>query len=275
VVYHVAGLTRARNRAEFFRVNETGPAHVLDACRRPMTPPIVVLLSSLAAAGPATSGRPCIETDPARPISNYGHSKRAGELAALARAAELPVTIVRPPIVLGEGDVTGLTMFRWVARYGLHLNATRAAQRFSIIHVTDLVAGLILSAERGARLPVMPREPVTEAPAGRGYYFLTDPATPTFSELGQLIARTVGRQRFHDIRFPVPLVWSIAAVIEGLARVRRKATYLGLDKIRDALAGDWTCSLAKATVELGFAPAADLPQRLHETADWYRHEGWL
>ncbi len=282
VVYHVAGLTRARNRAEFFRVNETGTANVLDVCRRPTTPPAIVLLSSLAAAGPASNGRPRIEADPARPLSNYGRSKRAGELAAIARAAHLPITIVRPPIVLGPGDPTGLPIFRPVARRGLYLMATRKSQRFSIIHVADLVAGLVLAAEFGKRLPpglqtghVGEAIPATEAPEQRGCYFLTGPAMPTFSELGRMIAAAVGRRRILKIRFPVPLVWSIAAVVECLALLRGNATYVGLDKVRDALAGDWTCSAAKATAELGFAPAADLPQRLRETADWYRSAGWL
>ena len=287
VVYHVAGLTRARNRTEFFRVNESGTTGVLDVCRRAANPPVVVLLSSLAAAGPALENRPRIESDPARPLSNYGSSKRAGELAAIARAADAPITIIRPPIVLGEGDVVGLTMFRLVARRGLHLNATRRAQRFSIIHVADLVAGMILAAELGARLPATEQRTngekstrdtallTSERVDDRGCYFLTDPATPTFSELGLLVAAAVGRTRIRDIRFPVPLIWSLATAIEGLARVRRKATYLGIDKIRDALAGDWTCSAAKAAAEFGFAPAATLPQRLRETADWYRHEGWF
>ena len=50
---------------------------------------------------------------------------------------------------------------------------------------------------------------------------------------------------------------------------------LNVDKIREALAGDWTCSGLRAQQELGFQPRQSLQQRLNETADWYRSHGWV
>ncbi len=123
VVYHLAGLTRARNRAEFLSVNEAGVVNVLEACRKRTTPPVVVIVSSLAAAGPSKRDRPRTEADPPAPVSNYGRSKLAGELAAEARAGDLPITIVRPPIVLGEGDTMSLALFQMIAKSGIHVVA--------------------------------------------------------------------------------------------------------------------------------------------------------
>ena len=40
-----------------------------------------LFLSSMAASGPARNGRPSQEEDPPEPVSHYGRSKRAGELA--------------------------------------------------------------------------------------------------------------------------------------------------------------------------------------------------
>src|SRR5207245_884716 len=111
MVYHLAGIVRARSAAEFLRTNQAGVANMLDACSRRTSPPTVVIVSSLAAAGPSRNGRPRTEEEPLRPVSNYGQSKRAGELEALARAGDLPITIVRPPIVMGAGDAVGLTLF--------------------------------------------------------------------------------------------------------------------------------------------------------------------
>lgn len=43
-----------------------------------------------------------------QPVSNYGHSKLAGEQAARVLASELALTILRPPIVIGRSGS------RWV-----------------------------------------------------------------------------------------------------------------------------------------------------------------
>ena len=93
------------------------------------------------------------EADPPSPVSNYGHSKLAGELAAVARAGELPISIVRPPIVLGEGDATCCPLFKMIARTGVHLVAGGPDVQLSTIHVADLVEALIRAAELGQRLP--------------------------------------------------------------------------------------------------------------------------
>ena len=47
------------------------------------------------------------------------------------------------------------------------------------------------------------------------------------------------------------------------------------DKLREATAGSWAASAAKARGHLGFAPAAPLDTRLRETADWLRATGGL
>ena len=132
IVYHVAGCTQALAPRHFYRVNQHGVANVARVCAGQTTPPVLVSVSSLAAAGPAADGRPKTEADRAAPVSHYGHSKRAGERAAEAFAHRVPITIVRPPIVLGQSDRMGLPLFRSIARFGVHMVArasTAAASR--------------------------------------------------------------------------------------------------------------------------------------------------
>ncbi len=285
-VYHLAGAVRARSAGEFLRTNKMGVANLLDACRRPANPPTVVIVSSLAAAGPSPAGRPRTEDQPPQPVSNYGRSKRAGELEAVERAGDLPITIVRPPIVMGAGDTVSLTLFKMVGGVGLHLVPGWRRSKLSVMHVQDLVSALIAAAARGTRLP----PPETDSngsrtngdvlPAGqrvdpRGYYFLAGGCDPTYAELGRLIGDALGRSRTFVIAFPGPIVWPIAAGGEIWARIRRRAPFAGLDKAREALAGDWTCSAARAQSDLGFTPRAPITDWLRETVDWYRQQKWI
>jgi len=89
VVYHLAGALTARRPQDFQRVNSAGLAGLAEACAQRPDPPVLVILSSLAAGGPSPAGRPRTEEDPAGPVSHYGRSKLAGEQAARAHASHV------------------------------------------------------------------------------------------------------------------------------------------------------------------------------------------
>ena len=273
VVYHLAGVTKTHRAEEMRRVNEEGVRNMAEACAGRTTPPVLIVASSLAAAGPAPAGRLRSETDPPHPVSHYGRSKRAGEVAAESFAAALPVTIVRPPIVFGEEDRDMLQMFRPVALFGVHLVPGLGGRKVSLIHAADLAEALILAAERGTRLSGV--NPGEQAAAGRGYYFVAYDEHPTYRELGRRLADALERRMLVVVPSPALMTWTVAAVSELLSRLRRRPGIFNLDKAREATAGSWSCSAEAARRELGFQPAATLDERLRQTALWYRQEGWL
>jgi nucleoside-diphosphate-sugar epimerase len=271
IVYHLAGCTRARHRRQFFEVNCRGVAHVAQACAAQDRPPVLIHVSSQAAAGPAVGGRPRVESDPASPVSQYGRTKRLGECAAERLAHQVPITIVRPPMVVGEGDRLGLSLFRSVVRFHVHLTPGIGPRRFSLIHADDLVQLLILAAERGRRLP--PRDGQSH-PVSQGYYFAACEQDPTYADLGRLVAESVGR-RVLVIPTAMPVVRMLAAMGEMVSHVRHNPPVINLDKAREIAAGSWLCSAQTAREELGFAVGAPLIERLRQTTEWYCREGWL
>ena len=268
VVFHLAGLVKALRTVDFVRVNAGGVESVASACADRADPPVLVVVSSLAAAGPSAVDRPRVEGDCPTPVSAYGRSKLAGEQAAARYAGALPISIVRAPIVFGPGDRGVLEMFRPIARWGIHVVPGGGECRFSLIHVDDLVEGLLLVAEKGERL----RE---HGSPGQGVYFIAVEDHPTYAQLGQAIAKALGQKPPAVIRLPGPLLRLVGVGGKVMALVRRHHGWINSDKISEALAGSWACSSAKARAHLGWSPAAPLVDRLHETAQWYRQAGWL
>jgi nucleoside-diphosphate-sugar epimerase len=272
IVYHLAGLTMALTKREFFRVNQGGICNMAQVCAAQASPPVLVVASSLAAAGPAVDGRPKIESDPAEPVSEYGRSKRAGEKDLELLADRVPATIIRAPIVLGEGDHLGLPMFRSVNRFGIHVVPGRTPHLFSLIHAADLVELMILAAQRGKRLAPLGSQ---GSQAGDGYYFAACEEDLIYDDLGRLVGAALGRRRVFPLHVGKPAVWVVAAAVETVSQIMRRPLYLHFDKAREIIAGSWICSPRKAADDLGFSVKAPIAERLRQTADWYRSEGWL
>jgi len=273
VVFHAAGCTAALDRREYFFVNAEGTRHVAQACAAQPRPPVLVVVSSLAAAGPSPPGRPRTEEDPPQPVSAYGKSKLDAERAARRFADRVPTTIVRPPFVMGQRDAKGVEVYRAVRRLGVHANPGLAVHRFSLIHAEDLAQALILAAERGRRL--RPGNLPADDSDTTGIYFAACEENPSYIELGRMIAAEVGRPRAWMLRVPRPIVWLVGSWNEVVGRLRGKPLALNLDKVREALAGSWVCSTDRAYRELGFRVTTPLAERIRQTAQWYLQQGWI
>jgi len=265
VVYHLAGATKVLRPEQFMQVNAQGTAQIVAACAQRTTPPVLVMVSSLAAAGPAPNGRLRIEPDPPAPVSNYGRSKLAGEQFARSAAGRLPVTIVRPPIVIGVGDSNLTEYVEAIQKLHLHVVPTLQDYQYSLIDVQDLVPGIMLAGNRGRR--ILPAE--VNDDDQRGVYFLADDEHPTYAGLGRMIGTALNYNAIRVLHIPAWLSWMIGGASEFLARVRGRPSLFNSDKIREATAGSWACSAERAKAELGFRVAAPLETRMRNVAAAY------
>ena len=110
IIYHVAGLVAARRRGGVSRGQPGRDREPARGGRAAQARPRFVLVSSLAAGGPAPRGPPLTGDEPPHPVTAYGRSKLAAEGGG--SASSLPWTIVRPPIVYGPRDREVLKVFR-------------------------------------------------------------------------------------------------------------------------------------------------------------------
>ncbi len=271
LVFHVAGAISAFSRRALVRTNGVGTRNLVRACARQENPPIVTVVSSIAAAGPQQRGRVRTEADQPQPASNYGWSKRAGERAAERYADRVPITVVRPGVVFGPEDQSTLKIYQPIRDWGIHVLPSWKSPRLSYIEVNDLARLLQLAASKGQRLAPARQ---SQSP-DQGYYFACAAEYPDYIELGRMVQRALGRRHLFLLRLPRPIAYTVAGVNELIGRWKDEPQTVCIDKIREATSPDWACSPAKAARDLQFSTSKPLEDQVASTIAWYRQSGLL
>ncbi len=259
-VYHLAGVTKARTRKDYEAVNWVGTRNLMATCSK-TNPSVkrVILMSSLAACGPAHSDQPMREEDPLRPVSDYGRSKLLGERSALEFADRLPIVIIRPAAVYGPRDRDIYAFFR-LMRYRLNARLGKGERYVSLCHVHDLVKGAMLAAEK-------------EMPSGEAF-FISDGEVHSWSRVTRLIAPIMG-VRPLETRIPEWAAYAAASLSELWCAILHTPTLFNRQKVLEMTQRAWTCDITKARKVLGFRPSVNLRKGLEETYRWYKEYGWL
>lgn len=276
-VFHAAGRTVAFQKSQFFDDNVGGTRRLAEACLVRQTPPTFVMVSSLAAGGTGTMKAPRTEDQPELPVSTYGRSKLAAEQSLAELAAELPTSVVRPPMVFGPADRASLALYRSFRFLPLHLSPGMRRFPVSIVHVGDLCDAMVKIALQGERLSSLPRssnDSPLEVPHGQGKYYVAADRDVTYGEMGQIAARAAG-WTVATLPLPTPIFWIAAAIGESVARTRGKPALINFDKVREATARGWVCSAKKISSTLGYRPASKLEDDFAATVAWYRKHDWM
>ncbi len=270
-VIHLAGKTNPATYGQYMSANLTGTENLIRACGDLPTPPHFIFISSIAALGPSRGssrkGTPHTEASPCRPVSHYGTSKLKAEEVVRQYCSSVPCSIIRPPIVIGPRDRDGLQMFKLVDQWRVHFIAGYFPQQFSMIHVTDLTHAILHVAEQGKKMALDAYD--------QGVYFASADEVVSFGQLGRMIGTALGNKRVLLVPSPKFTIWVAGAINSLINTVMKSEIFMTLDKAREANAGSWACDSSKLKQETGWKPAAPFQQRLNETAQWYRENGWL
>jgi dihydroflavonol-4-reductase len=259
-IYNLAGVTKARNEAEYFRSNHEATRKLLNAAFT-HNPGVkrFVQISSQTVTGPSMEGKPVTEDTPCQPITAYGRSKLEAEKECLKLMGTLPITIVRPPAVYGPRDKDIYEFFKTMSK-GLHPMIGFSDTYVSLIHVSDLVRGIVLAGEHRKSIG--------------GTYFISSERYYNWKEVGGITAKIMNKHAIR-IRVPVFLVYGVSLFAEIGAFFTRKPALLNIEKARDLVQRAWTCSIEKAKRELGYREELTIEEGIKDTVKWYRENGWL
>jgi nucleoside-diphosphate-sugar epimerase len=259
-VFHLGALFReARHPESVYReINVGGTEHVLAAALRHRVGRVVhCSTTGIMAYQP---GIPADETAPYKADDVYQETKLAAERTAVEYARErgLPLAVVRPAMVWGEGDRRMLKLFRAVAR-GRFVIIGDGRTMFHFAHVDDVCRGFLLAAERTAAL---------------GQIYVIAGAEPVrLADVAERIARANGAP-VRNWHVPAAPVLALSRLVEMFC------VPLGLEppiyprRVRFFLSQRWF-SIEKAERELGFRPTLTLDQEIEQISRWYRERGWF
>lgn len=263
IIIHVAGLLFGANWQAYLAANSESARNIAAAASGAER---VILISSLAAAGPCALSPGRNESEAPAPVSAYGWSKLLAEQIMAAQLGE-KLVILRPPIIYGSGDRGLLPLFK-SAKMGIGIGPAKFP--VSIIHVEDAARACALACK----------------PEANGVYHLSDGKTYQMDDICLAMAQAQGRERLRMLRPPQALMRTSAylsswagTMTRGICRLLgRQAPRLPAwnpDKYRESIQLGWLADNSRISHKLGFQAESGLGAGMAEAVAGYRKEGWL
>ena len=260
-IYHLAGrLYHPSTPADVYRqIHVEGTRKLLQACRGVTQLRRIVHVSTTGVHG-ITGETAAAEDAPYAPTNVYEATKLEGELLALKAYQEqgLPVSVARPGLVYGPGDLHLLGLFAAIKKGRFRVIAGGRALLHPV-YIDDLIAALLLCAECPQAL-------------GRSYNIAGERPV-SVRELAASIAHALGKE-LPAGSIPLWLAHSasdIFAIMPGMKGERAPLTRSRVAFLTNSRFYD----ISRARSELGYTPVVGLEAGIKLTADWYFKHGYL
>lgn len=261
VVYHLVGrLYHPSVPASLYRETHVeGTRILLDACKNQQQIQRIVHCSTTGVLG-VTGPVPAKEDAPFAPTNPYEATKLEGELLALKAQREdgLPVSVVRPGLVYGPGDLHLLSFFTTINK-GIPPIIDGGKALIHPVYIDDMTDAFMLCAER---------------PQAIGHsYNIAGNAPVSFRQLATAIAHSLNKP---EPRVDVPLWLALIAsdifsIIPGFQGERAPLTRSRVKFLTNSR----VYSIERARTDLGYSPLVGLDEGMKLTAAWYKKHGYL
>jgi len=254
-VFHLAAVLNARDWAAYYNANVQATQNLIEACVEANKGlKKFVFVSSIAASGPLYNKIFRDENCACIPSSLYGKSKLYAEQVVKGFGTKIPVTIARPPIVIGTRQQELFIIMKLLEKRIFPVLGKRDPQ-ISICFIDDLVRALILMAER-------------EQACSQTYY-VTDPKAYSWREMLKIIAQKM-RVYPSVVKIPYPVLLSIAQFSEILAKVTGKDPLVTIRYICSTRNHYHLYTSQKIRDELGFRHQTEFSKGIEDIVNWYK-----
>lgn len=258
-VFHAAGLVSSPDPQKYFDVNAGGTRYILEAIIK-KAPHLkrFVLISSMAAVGPAKRGEKMGENALPNPLTVYGESKLEAERIALSYREKIPLTIIRPPAIYGPRDKMIFPVFQAAQNRRIFFYPAGRPQTVSMAHVEDVAAAAVWAAG-------------TEKAAYQTY-FVADGDLYRWQDIGDALSGIL----HHKVRkIPVlkSVMWPLAYLEEKKSKLLKQSPRLHRGHVRQFFRS-WGLNTEKIEQD-GFRPKFNLEEGMRSTVAGYRQLGWL
>jgi nucleoside-diphosphate-sugar epimerase len=256
-VFHLAAVLNARDWDAYYNANVRATQNLIEACVE-ADPGIrkFVFVSSIAASGPLYDKTFRDENCACIPSSLYGKSKLYAERVVKGYDTKIPVTIARPPIVIGTRQQELFIIMKLLEKRIFPVIGKRD-QQISVCFIDDLVRALILMAER-------------EQACSHTYY-VADPKPHSWREMLKITAQKMGVYPYV-IKIPYPVLLSIAQFSEILAKITGKDPLITTRYIFSTRNHYHLYTSQKIRDELGFKHQTEFSHGMEDIVDWYKRQ---
>ncbi len=261
IIYHLVGrLYHPSVPAElYYHTHVEGTRILLNACKGQRQLQRIVHCSTTGVHG-VTGRTPAAENAPFAPTNPYEATKLQGELLALKtyREDSLPVSVARPGLVYGPGDLHLLGFFSSIKK-GFFRVIDGGKALLHPIYIDDMTAAFLLCAER---------------PEAIGHSYNIAGENPvTMRELATAIAHSM-RKELPGGSIPLWLANLASDVFSAVPGMKGENAPLTRSRVQ-FLTHSRVYDISKAKTELGFAPRVELEEGMKNTAEWYYKHGYL
>jgi nucleoside-diphosphate-sugar epimerase len=247
VVVHNAGITRAKNNAEFFEVNTYTTEKLAKAAIKARVSRFI-FISSLEARGPDGFSKP---------ISSYGKSKLEAEHRLSNLQNDIEMILLRPAGVYGPRDTDLLTLFQ-VTNYGL-LTVPATSGKIQPVHGRDVAEAVLAAINQKAQL---------------GPFNIAAPQIYSWQYMTNMLEVAVNK-KLRVLHIPKEVFLAAGYASEGMSKLLNQAPKLDRRRAKSLAYYSYTCDTTPFKEAFGWEARISLQEGLTETANWYKQQGWL